>query len=146
MDILSSPITIKIGGENQANEDIRQEPIILRDLKQKDNWVLNNLLNCLAKGKVIVFVNHITNCTKLHDLILNALRIDALVLHGDKVQNERTEIINKFKVNSSLLIATDVASRGLDIPEIKTVINYDIPKDSDTYIHRIGRTGRAGAT
>jgi len=108
--------------------------------------VLNNLLNCLAKGKVIVFVNHITNCTKLHDLILNALRIDALVLHGDKVQNERTEIINKFKVNSSLLIATDVASRGLDIPEIKTVINYDIPKDSDTYIHRIGRTGRAGAT
>jgi len=146
MDILNSPITIKIGGENQANEDIRQEPIILRDLKQKDNWLLNNLLNCLSKGKVLVFVNHITNCTKLHDLILNTLRIDALVLHGDKVQNERTDIINKFKLNSSLLIATDVASRGLDIPEIKTVINYDIPKDSDTYIHRIGRTGRAGAT
>lgn len=72
--------------------------------------------------------------------------MDALVLHGDKVQNERTDIINKFKLNSNLLIATDVASRGLDIPEIKTVINYDIPKDSDTYIHRIGRTGRAGAT
>jgi ATP-dependent RNA helicase DDX42 len=72
------------------------------------------------------------------------MNLNALVLHGDKTQFERTQIINSFKLNNELLVATDVASRGLDVREIKTVINYDPPKDSDTYIHRIGRTGRAG--
>ncbi|KAL4490885.1 hypothetical protein ABPG72_008621 [Tetrahymena utriculariae] len=146
MDVLRNPVTIKIGGENQANEDIRQEPIIFKDSSFKDQWILNNLNLCLQKGKVLIFVNHISNCNKLSEFLKQRLYLEALVLHGDKIQSERTDIINKFKAAKNLLIATDVASRGLDIPEIKTVINYDLPQDTDTYIHRIGRTGRAGAT
>lgn len=69
---------------------------------------------------------------------------EVLTLHGDKLQFERTTIINAFKSARDILVATDIASRGLDIKEIRTVINYHSPKDADAYIHRIGRTGRAG--
>lgn len=85
MDVLTNPVTIKIGGENQANEDIRQEPVILKDVASKDLWLLNNLNMCLAKGKVLIFVNHIANCTRLYDMVLSRMHVDALVLHGDKV-------------------------------------------------------------
>lgn len=66
------------------------------------------------------------------------------IIHGDKMQYERTNIINTFRKDGEVLIATDVASRGLDIPAIKWVINYENPKDIATHVHRIGRTGRAG--
>lgn len=66
-------------------------------------------------------------------------------IHGDKSQYERTSILTAFKEGkTNILIATNVASRGLDIPAIKTVINYDCSKDKEDHIHRIGRTGRAG--
>jgi ATP-dependent RNA helicase DDX42 len=66
-------------------------------------------------------------------------------IHGDKTQNERTKIMHAFKSGSlSVLVATDVAARGLDIKSIKTVVNYFMPRDIDSYVHRIGRTGRAG--
>ena len=71
--------------------------------------------------------------------------VPKLVMHGDKTQYERTSIIHQFKKNIDLIISTDVLSRGLDIPQIKFVINYENPKDVDVYVHRIGRTGRAGS-
>ncbi len=70
--------------------------------------------------------------------------LPCLTIHGDKYQHERTAIINAFKTVRDILIGTDVASRGLDIRDIMTVINFHPPKDADTYVHRIGRTGRAG--
>lgn len=70
--------------------------------------------------------------------------VEKVVIHGDKIQQERSTIIKKFKKDVPLMIATDVASRGLDISEIRFVINYENPKDWETYVHRIGRTGRAG--
>lgn len=66
------------------------------------------------------------------------------ILHGDKQQYERTGIIKRFKNDVDVLIATDIASRGLDISSIRFVVNYENPKDAETYVHRIGRTGRAG--
>ena len=72
------------------------------------------------------------------------MNIDSMVLHGDKLQQERTQIVNSFKTDHHILIATDIASRGLDVPAIKSVINFECPKDGDTHIHRVGRTGRAG--
>ena len=71
--------------------------------------------------------------------------IEALAIHGDLEQRERDQVLVRFANNScSVLVATDVASRGLDIKLLQAVINYELPRDPDTYVHRIGRTGRAG--
>lgn len=82
------------------------------------------------------------------DMLTSSLRMDgfqARAMHGDKGQEERDWALKEFKnLQSTLLIATDVAARGLDIPEIRMVVNFDFPNDISNYIHRIGRTGRAG--
>merc|ERR1711862_765349 len=73
--------------------------------------------------------------------------LPALSIHGDKKQEEREWVLEQFKNGKSpILIATDVAARGLDVKDIKFVINYDFPNNIEDYVHRIGRTGRAGAT
>ncbi len=94
---------------------------------------------------IIVFCN-----TKLEaDLIAKSLvsnKIDALAIHGDLEQYERNDVLVQFSNKScTVLVATDVAARGLDIKELSMVVNYDLPHDEETYTHRIGRTGRAGA-
>ena len=73
---------------------------------------MNNIHNLLKLGKVLIFVNHIATCTELAKEIKLSVNIEPLVLHGDKYQQERTQIINSFKKNNDLLIATDIASRG----------------------------------
>ena len=113
---------------------------------QKFLWLITNLPSLLSHGKVLIFVNQIKKCQELNEDFKSSLGVEPLVLHGDKLQQERTQIINEFKNNKNLLIATDVASRGLDVPSIRTVINYECPRDGDTHIHRVGRTGRAGNT
>lgn len=143
-DFLVSPITITIGEENQANEDIHQEVVVLAEPEARLGWLEKHIPECLKRGKVLIFVNQVQTCNSLSSLFTNKLGIVSSTLHGEKNQFERTSIINSFKASDELLIATDIASRGLDVREIKTVINYDTPKDADTYIHRIGRTGRAG--
>jgi ATP-dependent RNA helicase RhlE len=71
----------------------------------------------------------------------------AVAIHGDKSQGARTRALNDFKRNKSrILVATDVASRGIDVDQLPYVINFDMPENAETYVHRIGRTGRAGAT
>jgi superfamily II DNA/RNA helicase len=74
------------------------------------------------------------------------LGVAALVLHGDKNQYERTVIMNSFKGEAQVLVATDIAARGIDVKNIKTVVNFECPKQIEAYIHRIGRAGRAGET
>ena len=109
---------------------------------------INTLIDIFSNFKpenVIVFCN-----TKLEaDEIANKLqekKIDALAIHGDLEQYERNDVLVQFANKSSrVLVATDVAARGLDIKELSMVVNYDIPHGEETYTHRIGRTGRAGA-
>lgn len=145
-EYLNDPIQIIVGKQNQANEDIKQEFVVFERLEDKMEWILDNVPHMLEKGKVLIFVNHIKSCNDLQKIFNEfAPTIDKLILHGDKLQHERTHIIGQFKKKVDLMIATDVASRGLDIPEIKFVVNYENPKDGDTYVHRIGRTGRAGS-
>lgn len=73
---------------------------------------------------------------------LTLKEMDVLLLHGDMDQSERNKVITMFKRQEvSILVATDVAARGLDIPHIRTVVNYDVARDIDTHTHRIGRTG-----
>merc|ERR1719487_2602355 len=96
-------------------------------------------------SKIIIF----SETKRGADELTREMRLDgfpALCLHGDKKQEERDWVL-KFKTGKSpLLLATDVASRGLDVKDIKYVINYDMPRQIEDYIYRVGRTGRAGAT
>ena len=78
-------------------------------------------------------------------MLYNKCNINSCTIHGDKQQVQRDKALQQFKSGKvKVLVATDVASRGLDIPDVELVINYDFPKQIEDYIHRIGRTGRAG--
>ena len=96
-------------------------------------------------ARALVFVSS----KRRADELSRALRTDgwpALCLHGDKAQPEREWVLHEFKTGAQpLLVATDVAQRGLDIPQVRCVINYDCPATGEAYVHRIGRSGRAGA-
>lgn len=95
-------------------------------------------------SKILIFAE----TKKGADSLTRDLRVDgwpALSIHGDKKQEERTWVLNEFKNGKSpIMVATDVASRGLDVKDIRYVINYDFPNQIEDYVHRIGRTGRAG--
>jgi len=106
---------------------------------------LVNVLSSFVPKNVIVFCNTKLECDELSKK-LQEKKIDALALHGDMEQYDRNDVLVQFSNNScSVLVATDVAARGLDIKELSMVINYDLPHSGETYTHRIGRTGRAGA-
>ncbi len=102
------------------------------------------ILNELAGNSFMVFCNTCSNTQRIA-LLLRNLGFTAIPLHGQMSQSKRLGSLNKFKSKTrSILIATDVASRGLDIPHVDVVINFDIPTHSKDYIHRVGRTARAG--
>merc|ERR1712029_1329948 len=105
---------------------------------------LVHLINEMAGNSFIIFSSTCNGTMKLA-LMLRNLGFSAIPLNGQMSQNKRLGALNKFKDrNRSILIATDVASRGLDIPHVDVVLNYDIPTHSKDYIHRVGRTARAG--
>ena len=109
---------------------------------------LNTLVNIFAQYKpqnVIVFTNTKIKAKELAESLVQN-KIDALAIHGDLEQYERNDVLVQFANKSCpVLVATDVAARGLDIKELSMVVNYDLPHGFETYTHRIGRTGRAGA-
>lgn len=112
------------------------------------NNKIDTLIKVLASYKpenVILFTNTKVEAKELAESLVNA-KIDALAIHGDLEQYERNDVLVQFANKSCpVLVATDVAARGLDIKELSMVVNYDIPHTSETYTHRIGRTGRAWA-
>jgi ATP-dependent RNA helicase RhlE len=143
-EILSSfvknPITVSV--EKQATaENIEQKVINVEKHLKIDK--LHDLLSLEEFEKVLVFGRTKWGVQKLTDeLVRRGIR--AGVIHGNKSQGQRQKALEQFKSNQiSVLLATDVASRGLDIPDVSHVINYDMPASFDDYIHRIGRTGRA---
>jgi superfamily II DNA/RNA helicase len=115
--------------------------------EKKWPWLVERLYDFMKEGSVLVFVSTKQSAEELQVRLNNIPDYAGKVaaIHGDKTQNERTKIMHAFKSGSlSVLVATDVAARGLDIKSIKTVVNYFMPRDIDSYVHRIGRTGRAG--
>ncbi len=105
-----------------------------------------HLLRNTIKGDILIFRRTKFGVDKLEKM-LRKNSFSVASIHGDKTQADREEALNRFKNKAvSILIATDVASRGLDIDNLDAVINFDIPNIPESYVHRIGRTGRAGNT
>lgn len=139
---LKDPVKVEVSTKFQTVEKLQQYYIFL-PLKYKDAY-LTYVLNSVAGNSVMIFCST-CNGTVRTALVLRALGFTAVPLHGQMNQNKRMEALEKFKSkNRSILVSTDVASRGLDIPHVDVVLNFDIPTHSKDYIHRVGRTARAG--
>ncbi|KAL9081775.1 MAG: hypothetical protein Q9159_007049 [Coniocarpon cinnabarinum] len=121
-----------------------QQHYLFRPHKDKDSYLIYLLTTTFAGSSCIVFARTIHEVNRLTHL-LRALGLAAIPLHGELNQSSRLGALNKFKAHArDILVATDVAARGLDIPSVDLVLNYDLPQDDTTYVHRVGRTARAG--
>lgn len=148
-DILRDPIRITVGTIGAANQDVTQVVEVCADEEAKWHWLSLRLDDFVLDGAVLVFagskqsVEDLTRRIKEH--FANNPSISAAALHGDKSSDERRDIMQDFKLEKfKVLVATDLAARGLDVKAIKTVVNFQPAKDIDSHTHRIGRTGRAG--
>jgi superfamily II DNA/RNA helicase len=141
---LQQPKLIEVARSNATNDNVTQQ-IYLVDSKQKQSQLLT-LLREYTDQQAIVFTKTKISASKLARFLQReGLAADAI--HGDKSQQERIQALDKFKRGEIVvLVATDVAARGLDIDQLPLVINYEIPSAPEDYVHRIGRTGRAGAS
>ncbi|XP_069510551.1 probable ATP-dependent RNA helicase DDX47 [Ambystoma mexicanum] len=139
---LKDPVKCAVSSKYQTVEKLQQYYLFIPS-KFKDSYLVY-ILNELAGNSFMIFCSTCNN-TQRTALVLRNLGFTAIPLHGQMGQNKRLGALNKFKAKTrSILLATDVASRGLDIPHVDIVINFDIPTHSKDYIHRVGRTARAG--
>ena len=152
LEMLHDPVRIVVGTIGMANPDIRQVVHIVHSDEEKWAWLVANADDFVAEGKVLVFVNTKLDTEQVGKQIRahftqRQLLVGVECLHGDKDQADRDSAMKRFgKADGdvSILVATDVASRGLHVSDVRTVINYDVPTKIETYVHRIGRTGRMG--
>ncbi|CAH1642733.1 unnamed protein product [Spodoptera littoralis] len=138
---LVKPVTVNVGRAGAASLNVRQE---LEPVKAEARTV--HLLQCLQKTPppVLVFAERKQDVDAIHEYLL-LKGVEAVAIHGGKDQEERSRAVEAFRRGEKdVLVATDVASKGLDFANIQHVINYDMPEDIENYVHRIGRTGRAG--
>jgi len=139
---LVDPVRVEVSTKFQTVEQLQQYYIFI-PVKYKDVYLVH-ILNEMAGNSFMVFMATCNGTVRVA-LLLRNLGLDAIPLHGQMTQNKRLASLNKFKSKSrSILISTDVSSRGLDIPHVDVVINFDMPTHSKDYIHRVGRTARAG--
>ena len=142
--LLRDPLSIEASPRNTAAQSVRQW-IVPVDKKRKAELFVH-LLRDRCWGQVLVFVKTRKGAEQLV-ATLQAKRISADAIHGDKPQPARLHALERFKAGEvQILVATDVAARGLDIDDLPQVVNFDLPIVAEDYIHRIGRTGRAGAS
>ncbi|KAL1538556.1 RNA helicase [Salvia divinorum] len=145
-DLLVSPVQVNIGNVDElvANKAITQHVEVLSPMDKRRR--LEQILRSQEPGsKIIIFCSTKKMCDQLAGNLIR--QFGAAAIHGDKSQGERDYVLNQFRTGRSpVLVATDVAARGLDIKDIRVVLNYDFPTGVEDYVHRIGRTGRAGAT
>lgn len=139
---MKQPTTLEIKSETKTVDSIEQ--IYYRVEKQQKNTVLNHLLLMERPESCMIFCNTRADVNKIQNFLYRK-GYNCQALHGDIPQAKRMKTIQQFKQGEfHLLVATDVAARGIHIDNLSLVINYDVPQDRDNYIHRIGRTGRAG--
>ncbi|TCP11012.1 superfamily II DNA/RNA helicase [Crenobacter luteus] len=143
-DFMHSPELVQVARQNQTNEQVEQH-VYAVDANRK-RYLLSHLIKTRQMSQVIVFCKTKQSVDTLaRDLKRDGLSVEAI--HGDKAQGARLETLAAFKSGDlRVLVATDVAARGLDISELPFVVNYELPNSPEDYVHRIGRTGRAGAS
>jgi ATP-dependent RNA helicase DDX41 len=140
---LVKPVVVNVGRAGAANLDVVQDVEYV-----KPEMRMMSLLTALQKTgpPVVIFADSKRDVDEIHEYLL-LKGVGAVAVHGDKSQEERTEAMTAFKAGAKdVLVATDIAAKGLDFPAIQHVLNFDMPKEIETYVHRIGRTGRAGKT
>lgn len=141
-EFMRDPVTISVVN-NQTNDHIEQDVIHANDKAHKVE-ILTNLLREPEFKKVIIFGETKYGVQRLADNLTKS-DLPAVAIHGNKSQAQRNRALDSFKKdNVNILVATDVAARGIDIQDVSHVINFDPPKQYEDYVHRIGRTGRAG--
>ncbi len=144
-EFLNEPVTIKIASRDTSSS-VEQDVVRVGGDRSQKVKVLHELLQKPEFSKVLIFRETKHSCDDLQEE-LASLGHRALALHGDMRNRERMHAIASLKNgNANIVIATDVAARGIDIPDVSHVINYDVPNNYETYIHRIGRTGRGDKT
>uniref|UniRef100_A0A3B3S1C5 Probable ATP-dependent RNA helicase DDX41 n=1 Tax=Paramormyrops kingsleyae TaxID=1676925 RepID=A0A3B3S1C5_9TELE len=137
---LVKPITINVGRAGAASLDVIQV------MPAVGCHAVSLLAGCLYPTQVLIFAEKKADVDAIHEYLL-LKGVEAVAIHGGKDQEERTKAIEAFKEGKKdVLVATDVASKGLDFPAIQHVVNYDMPEEIENYVHRIGRTGRSGKT
>jgi len=140
--LLRDPVSIQVARKNAVAELVqhRVHPVA----RERKRELLVHLLRDGSRTQVLVFTSTRIGCNRL-TYQLNREGVHAAAIHGDKTQAERIEALDAFKAGKvAILVATDVAARGLDIQELPCVVNFDMPNSPEDYVHRIGRTGRAG--
>lgn len=149
-DFLHDPVQVNIGNTDQlvANKDVKQIVHVVPSMHDKHR-LLSDVLreqNCAGGARVIVFCSTKRMCDQLERQMHGGYDgVSAAAIHGDKDQHQRNMVLANFKNGRvPCLLATDVAARGLDVKEVMAVVNFDFPSNVEDYIHRIGRTGRAG--
>lgn len=141
-NILKNPKKVEVDSKHDKNI-IKQTFVEVSDHREKSEALLR-ILGDYKPASTVVFCKTKQICADVAKF-LSREGISALPIHGDLEQNERTVVLTKFSNHSCLvLVATDVAARGLDIKDLEAVVNFDLPQDADVYTHRIGRTARAG--
>ncbi|MBG9735334.1 DEAD/DEAH box helicase [Paenibacillus alvei] len=140
---MRSPIDIHVQSERITVKNVKQ--IVVQTTDRAKQATLCKLIDEHRPYQAIIFCRTKRRASKLNEELLE-LGYDSDELHGDLSQSKREQVMERFRnVKMQLLVATDVAARGLDVEGITHVFNYDVPQDAESYIHRIGRTGRAGA-
>jgi ATP-dependent RNA helicase RhlE len=142
--LLKNPVRVHVAAVKATTELIAQSVIFVS--RQQKPYLLAELLKTQAVSRALVFTRTKHGADRVvRQLRQSGIRADAI--HGDKSQAARQRTLADFKSNrTSILVATDIAARGIDVEGISHVLNFDLPHEPETYIHRIGRTGRAGAT
>ena len=140
--ILTNPVRVEISPEKLTVDAIKQGLYYVSKQNKKD--LLIHLLKDSSINSALVFTRTKHVADKV-EKFLNSAKIYSEAIHGNKSQNARQRALNNFKAKKTrVLVATDIAARGIDVEELSHVINYEMPDQSENYIHRIGRTGRAG--
>jgi ATP-dependent RNA helicase RhlE len=142
--LLHAPVRVEVTPVSTTAERIEQSVYFIP--KQQKQSLLIHLLNEKNRERTLVFTRTKRGADKIAKALKNA-KIHADALHGDKSQSARQYALTSFKSGKlKVLVATDIAARGIDVDTLERVINFDLPDVPETYVHRIGRTGRAGAS